>query len=91
MKDSATLLTPSTDDPARRALTLRAHILEFQDAISSIERCCVPVILAAHGTVMGLGVDIACACDVRYASADAVFSIKVSILHLFSRHEARIA
>ena len=68
----------NTEDPARRALSLRTHILQFQSAISSIERCRVPVILAAHGSVIGLGVDIACACDIRYASSDAVFAIKVS-------------
>lgn len=80
VSEAGTLLSSdsNTEDPARRALALRTHILQFQSAISAIERCRVPVILAAHGSVIGLGVDIACACDIRYASSDAVFAIKVS-------------
>ncbi|KAI5118346.1 hypothetical protein M0805_009149 [Coniferiporia weirii] len=75
LNDTAALQGGS-DDPARTAFTLREHILKFQAAISSIERCRQPVIAAVHGVSYGLGVDIACACDVRYAASDAVFSIK---------------
>jgi len=34
------------------------------------------VIAAVHGIAYGLAVDILSACDIRYASSDAVFSIK---------------
>jgi hypothetical protein len=37
------------------------------------------VVVAMHGLVYGLGLDIALACDVRYAAADATFSIKVCL------------
>lgn len=62
----------------RRALQIRDYTIEFQNAISSTERCPVPVIIAVHGIAYGLPIDVMGACDVRYASSDATFSIKVS-------------
>ena len=44
--------------------------------MSSIERCRVPVIAALHGFVIGAGIDIGAACDVRYTTKDARFTIK---------------
>ena len=74
----STLETFGTDnDAARRAYHTRNHILEFQHAITAPSRCPFPVIVAVHGLAMGLGVDIISACDVRYASDDATFCIKV--------------
>lgn len=63
-------------DVARVGLGLRRHIRDFQDAISSIQRCSKPVICCLHGLTLGLGIDIASACDIRYAAADTRFSIK---------------
>lgn len=51
-------------------------IKDFQDAITAIETCAVPVIAALHGLVLGLGIDIASACDIRYAACSTRFSIK---------------
>jgi len=34
------------------------------------------VIVAIHGFCIGGGVDLSCACDIRLASRDAVFSIR---------------
>jgi len=48
----------------------------FQDAISSIARCPVPVIAAIHGHCLGGGIDLATAADIRLASADATFSVR---------------
>jgi enoyl-CoA hydratase/carnithine racemase len=70
------LLVPGSD-PARKSLHLRQLILHYQDSVSAIESCDKPVIAALNGYVIGGGIDIASACDIRYASADAVFSIKV--------------
>lgn len=64
---------------ARRAYLTRNYILAFQHAISAPERCPFPVIAAVHGPVIGLGIDIISACDVRYAASNATFSIKVRI------------
>ncbi len=49
---------------------------EFQDGITAIARCPVPVIAAVHGHCLGGGIDLITACDVRLASADATFSIR---------------
>ncbi|KIM78627.1 hypothetical protein PILCRDRAFT_824262 [Piloderma croceum F 1598] len=63
-------------EQARRAYHSREYILAFQNAINAPGRCPFPVIAAVHGPAIGLGVDIISACDVRYASSDATFSIK---------------
>lgn len=65
-----------TTDPARKAAQLRRHISEFQDCITSVERCEKPVIVAMHGFCLGLAVDLSTAADVRVCSADARFSVK---------------
>lgn len=55
---------------------LRRTILELQDTLSSIERCRKPVIAAVHGACFGGGIDLITCCDMRYAAADAHFSVK---------------
>jgi len=63
-------------EPARRALQTREHIDSFQKCIGAVERCPYPVIVAVHGLALGLSIDIATACDIRYAASDANFSVK---------------
>ncbi len=63
-------------DEGRKRETLRRQILWFQDCFSAIERCRVPVLVAIQGGCIGGGVDLASACDMRYASADAFFVVK---------------
>ncbi|KAA1071423.1 hypothetical protein PGT21_006793 [Puccinia graminis f. sp. tritici] len=63
-------------DSARSGLLLREHVLEFQAAISKIEDCERPVIVAIHGVCYGLGIDIIAACDIRLCDSKAQFSIK---------------
>ena len=55
---------------------LRRLILDLQDSLTSIERGRKPVLAAIHGHCIGGGVDLVCACDMRYCSNDASFSIK---------------
>ena len=55
---------------------LYAFITDLQDCINAIERCRQPVIAAVHGSCIGGGVDIITACDMRYATKDATFSVK---------------
>ncbi|WVQ96713.1 hypothetical protein IAU59_003820 [Kwoniella sp. CBS 9459] len=62
-------------DPARKALQLRDHVLDFQDAISCLEQCRQPIICALFGTSVGLAVDIASACDIRLAADNTTFGI----------------
>ena len=64
-------------DPARSSLKfLRGVVAPTQEAISSIEKVRVPVIAAVHGYVIGGGIDISSACDVRYAAKDTKLTIK---------------
>lgn len=55
---------------------LRRIILDLQDVITSFERCRKPVLAAVQGACIGAGLDLAVACDLRYASADATFILK---------------
>jgi enoyl-CoA hydratase/carnithine racemase len=55
---------------------LRRLILDLQDTLTAIERCRKPVIAAIHGACIGGGVDLVTACDIRLASADALFAVK---------------
>jgi enoyl-CoA hydratase len=55
---------------------LRRKILELQQSLNELEKCRKPVIAAVHGHCIGGGVDLLCACDIRLATRDAVFSIR---------------
>ncbi len=66
---------PGTD-PGRQREQIRRLVLEFQDCFNAIERCRVPVLTAIHGACIGGGVDMICASDMRYCSADAYFTIQ---------------
>jgi enoyl-CoA hydratase len=71
--DSSSSSAPSM---AARARGARTEVLRLQDAITAVARCPKPVIAAVHGYCIGGGVDLIAACDIRLASADAVFSVR---------------
>jgi Delta3,5-Delta2,4-dienoyl-CoA isomerase len=73
---SAAPAAPAAPSMAARARRGRADILRFQEAITAVARCPKPVIAAVHGYCIGGGVDLIAACDIRLASADAVFSVR---------------
>ena len=64
------------DCDGRSREKLRRLILKLQDTLSSIERCRKPVLAAVHGACIGGGIDLITACDMRYCSASAYFSVK---------------
>jgi enoyl-CoA hydratase len=64
-----------TTDPARAAEARLRHIEWLQDCFSVVEAARAPVIAAIHGGCVGVGVDLAAACDLRVASADAFFQV----------------
>lgn len=59
-----------------RQARLHQIIRDMQGAITSVERCRVPVIAAVHGHCIGGGVDLITACDIRLCAADAIFSVR---------------
>ena len=61
---------------AATAATARLAIHRMQASISSVAECPKPVVAAVHGYCIGGGVDLITACDIRVASADAVFSVR---------------
>jgi enoyl-CoA hydratase/carnithine racemase len=66
---------PPATDPGRAAESRLRHIKWLQDSFSAVEEARPPVIAAIHGGCIGAGVDLASACDLRIASADAFFQI----------------
>ena len=68
--------TSTPPSMAARARGARSEVLRLQASISSVAQCPKPVIAAVHGYCIGGGVDLISACDIRLASADAVFSVR---------------
>ena len=62
--------------PGQREEQLRRIILGLQAAFTAVETCRKPVLAAIQGLCIGGGLDLIAACDLRYASADAAFSLK---------------
>ncbi|KUH87745.1 MULTISPECIES: crotonase/enoyl-CoA hydratase family protein [unclassified Mycobacterium] len=61
---------------ARPRADFRAEVLRWQKAINAVADCPTPTIASVHGWCIGGGVDLISAVDIRYASADAKFSIR---------------
>lgn len=58
------------------AEAFRYKIKALQETFSALERARQPVLAAIQGGAIGAGVDLATACDCRYASADAFFAVQ---------------
>ncbi|EUA19183.1 enoyl-CoA hydratase/isomerase family protein [Mycobacterium xenopi 4042] len=64
------------DALARPRADFHAEILRMQRAINAVAECRTPTIASVHGWCIGGGVDLISAVDIRYASADAKFSVR---------------
>ncbi|HEY5347084.1 MAG TPA: enoyl-CoA hydratase-related protein [Rhizomicrobium sp.] len=67
---------PLGKEQGRTRARLRQTILDLQDCFSLLERVRMPVLAAMQGGCIGAGLDMACACDCRYATQDAFFVIQ---------------
>lgn len=63
-------------DVGRNATTLRRKILELQASFNAVDNCRKPVLAAIQGYCIGGAIDLVSACDMRYCTVDAQFSIK---------------
>jgi enoyl-CoA hydratase len=61
---------------ARPRAEFHATVLRMQGAINAVADCRTPTIASVHGWCIGGGVDLISAVDIRYASADAKFSVR---------------
>ncbi len=55
---------------------LRLSVLDIQDSFNCLERARMPVLIAIQGGCVGGAVDMASACDCRYATEDGFFVIQ---------------
>jgi enoyl-CoA hydratase len=68
--------TMAGDVSARPRRDFHAHLKDLQQSISAVADCRTPTIASIHGWCIGGGVDLISAVDIRYASADAKFSVR---------------
>ncbi len=61
---------------ARPRTEFHAEVLRMQGTITAVADCRTPTIASVHGWCIGGGVDLISAVDIRYASADAKFSVR---------------
>jgi len=69
-------LNTSGPSPAAGNRDLYQTIKRLQRTVSCLAETAKPVIAAIHGYCLGGGANLISACDIRLASADAVFSIR---------------
>src|SRR6201988_739852 len=61
---------------ARPRAEFHAELRRMQRAIGPVADCRTPTVASVHGWCIGGGVDLISAVDIRYASADAKFSVR---------------
>ncbi|GAY14019.1 enoyl-CoA hydratase [Mycobacterium sp. shizuoka-1] len=66
----------TTEVSARPRAQFHAKLKRMQQSITAVADCRTPTIAAVHGWCIGGGVDLISAVDIRYASADAKFSVR---------------
>ncbi|MEM7018963.1 MAG: crotonase/enoyl-CoA hydratase family protein [Pseudomonadota bacterium] len=68
---------PNAQQKAKRARGARFYqdVQRMQNTFNCLENCRVPVIAAIQGGCIGGGVDLSTACDMRYSTEDAFFTI----------------
>ncbi|MCL5042846.1 MAG: crotonase/enoyl-CoA hydratase family protein [Gammaproteobacteria bacterium] len=72
----ATAAGEMSQDIGRNAERIRRNVLKLQAAFNAVDNCRKPVIAAIQGYCIGGAIDLISACDMRYSTTDASFSIK---------------
>ncbi|KUI22954.1 enoyl-CoA hydratase [Mycobacterium sp. GA-1285] len=67
---------PGLESGAKGRLEFHTTLQRMQGAINAVADCRTPTIASVHGWCIGGGVDLISAVDIRYASADAKFSVR---------------
>lgn len=63
-------------DVARKAKIFEESIVLYQNSMSSLELCPKPVIACTHNGVIGAGVDLITAADIRFCTKETFFCVK---------------
>jgi delta(3,5)-delta(2,4)-dienoyl-CoA isomerase len=70
------IFNSTSKEPGSRAVEIDTIIRKMQSPIFAIATFPRPVICAIDGLCIGLGMDIACACDIRIATETSRFSVR---------------
>jgi enoyl-CoA hydratase len=73
---AGTAASRSQHEKGRTRANLRLSVLDIQESFNCLEKARVPVLIAIQGGCVGGAVDMASACDCRYATEDAFFVIQ---------------
>lgn len=77
-------LMPLTSNGAEGRATIMELGQQMQRSFQAVAHCTQPVIAAIDGWCIGAGLELACACDLRLASAKAKFSLREVKLSMVS-------
>ncbi|CAN5747680.1 crotonase/enoyl-CoA hydratase family protein [soil metagenome] len=75
-------LQPQGRSQTEAKMAVYQEIKRLQGTMTSFADSAKPVVAAVHGYCLGAGIDLITACDIRLASADAVFSVRETKLAL---------
>jgi enoyl-CoA hydratase len=67
-------------DASRRAEYIRRLVLDLQEIFTQLEKLRMPVLVAIQGGCIGGALDMVCACDSRFCTQDAFFTVKETAL-----------
>ncbi len=73
---AGTAAARAPQEKGRVRANLRLSVLDIQESFNVLEKARVPVLIAIQGGCVGGAVDMASACDCRYATEDAFFVIQ---------------